>query len=393
MKNVIVLLVSLFLLVTLAVSLNAQTVPKGDELLIALIAPLSGSSAAWGMPIMRGGEVFVEDTNKAGGLKVGNRTYRLKLKGYDHKYDANETVSATRKAVDDGAVMISGQGGGVMPAMQSISEAAGIINVFVGGGGCRIINPQTPLSFQNFPSMGMLAGRTTDEFIPFFKSKKVAILQPDDDLGRETGDYFKKYVAKAYPNVELVAEEYFPRGTTDFYPVLGRIMKRNADYIFSVNTAQGNLALVAKQSRELGYKGPIIGATDVTPTQMIKVGGAQNLDLVVARYHVKPPTTLFSELDKRHLAKYGEEATSSFQEGYESVRLWAKGVQKAGTLDSKKVAEVMADSTYPDYAKGPAKWSDFGCGLKHSIDYSMEMAIFEGGKTYDWYDWKAMKKK
>lgn len=377
------------LVVFIASGVQAQ--PPAQELLVAVLAPLSGVQATWGVPIMRGAETYVKDINKAGGIKVGGKIYTLKVRGYDHKYDVNEAVSAARKALNDGAVMISELGGGVLAAQQTISEPAGIITIACAAGGCRIINPQNPLTFLTFAGFMAVAERMPDEMFPIFKTKRVAMLQPDDDIGRETAEIFKKYLARAYPKVELVGEEYVPRVTTDFYPVLGRIIKRKPDTLFSVNLSEVGLALVAKQSRELGYTGPIMGATDCKLASMIKVAGAKNLDLVTVRYFVKPPTPLFEELNKRHLAEYGEEASCMFQDGYEDVRLWVRGVQKAGTFDSKVVAETIANSVYPDYVKGPGKWADYGCGLKRNFDYPMEMAIFEGGKLYDWFEWKAMK--
>ena len=50
---------------------------EADRLLVALVGPLSGPAAPWGLAGLRGGQFYVEDLNKAGGFKVGKRTYQF----------------------------------------------------------------------------------------------------------------------------------------------------------------------------------------------------------------------------------------------------------------------------------------------------------------------------
>src|ERR1700733_6115209 len=59
-----------------------------EELKIGGIGPLSGGGTAWGLAVQRGVEMAIDEVNKAGGLKVGEKTYQPKLIMYDDQYTA-----------------------------------------------------------------------------------------------------------------------------------------------------------------------------------------------------------------------------------------------------------------------------------------------------------------
>jgi branched-chain amino acid transport system substrate-binding protein len=60
-----------------------------EELRIGAIGPLSGGGTAWGLAINRGTQMAVDEANAAGGLKVGGKSYKLKLIMLDDTYSAS----------------------------------------------------------------------------------------------------------------------------------------------------------------------------------------------------------------------------------------------------------------------------------------------------------------
>ena len=67
----------------------------GDSILIAGIAPLTGSLASWGEGAINGYNLAIKEINEAGGVTIGDKTYTLESAVFaDDKSDATEAISA-----------------------------------------------------------------------------------------------------------------------------------------------------------------------------------------------------------------------------------------------------------------------------------------------------------
>ena len=70
-----------------AVALSAGVMAQ-EELKIGGIGSLSGGGTAWGIALQRGVQMAVDEVNAAGGLKVGDKTYKPRLVMFDDQYTA-----------------------------------------------------------------------------------------------------------------------------------------------------------------------------------------------------------------------------------------------------------------------------------------------------------------
>ena len=90
MKKFFVFGFVLALSLTWAAALPAQQMEK---IKIGILGPMSGAGAAWGINMQRGASLAIEDINKAGGIKVGNKTYQFEMVPADDKYTGAVAVS------------------------------------------------------------------------------------------------------------------------------------------------------------------------------------------------------------------------------------------------------------------------------------------------------------
>ncbi len=111
---------------TLAATLAGGAAVQAEDktLAIGLLGPLSGGAASYGVELLRGAELRVEEINKVGGLKVGTDVYRIKLVPYDHKAQAADTATATNKLIfqDKVKYIIGNAVGATCNAAQTITE-------------------------------------------------------------------------------------------------------------------------------------------------------------------------------------------------------------------------------------------------------------------------------
>src|SRR6476659_8515569 len=72
-----------------------------EELKIGVVAAESGSFVSAGNTIVAAAKLATQQINDAGGIKVGDKTYKIKLYIRDNRTDVNVTIAAARELVDD----------------------------------------------------------------------------------------------------------------------------------------------------------------------------------------------------------------------------------------------------------------------------------------------------
>jgi branched-chain amino acid transport system substrate-binding protein len=84
------------------VGLMVRPAPAVDEeLKIGVVAAESGSFVSAGNTIVAAAKLATQQINDAGGIKIGGKTYKIKLYIRDNRTDVNVTIAAARELVDD----------------------------------------------------------------------------------------------------------------------------------------------------------------------------------------------------------------------------------------------------------------------------------------------------
>ncbi len=73
----------------------------------------------------------------------------------------------------------------------------------------------------------------------------------------------------------MVAKEFFERDRVDFVPLLTRMLARGIDTIELDGNAPGTAGLIAKQARELGFKGKVVRTGGPATAEIIGVAGKE----------------------------------------------------------------------------------------------------------------------
>jgi branched-chain amino acid transport system substrate-binding protein len=74
---------------------------EDQELKIGVVAAESGSFVSAGNTIVAAAKLAAQQINDAGGIKVGGKTYKIKLYIRDNRTDVNVTIASARELVDD----------------------------------------------------------------------------------------------------------------------------------------------------------------------------------------------------------------------------------------------------------------------------------------------------
>jgi branched-chain amino acid transport system substrate-binding protein len=348
---------------------------------IAAIVPVSGPAAAFGLGCQRGLEMAAEDV---GVFTVAGEKYKMEVVTYDTVYAPDKTVAALNRAVYNDNVKYGVIiGAGVHPPILPIIRETGFLDFAFAAAGKQITNAENPTVFRIMASSDQLYQNFAVSIAEKLNAKRIAFFGPNDELGKNDAKALKAELEKVKAKgVSFVGEEYYERGSRDFGPALLRLIAQKPDIIDTSGSPTGSVALIAKQSRELGYNGYLVNPTAVLEAKAIAdIAGKAGDNIIAARIWANPPTKLYSELAERHQKKYGEAAPGTLWETYGAARWLVDTLTKTGTFDTKQVANALANSTYAGHPFGPASWGgEKAYGIKRQIVMPIPASILKNGK-------------
>jgi len=386
-RAVVASLSILAVLSVLALSLTSSARAQ-ETLKLGVLGPMSGSAAQWGVELVRGAELKAAEINAAGGLKVGDNTYKIEILPYDHKADAAEARTVTNRLVfQDKAKFIVGNAiGATTTAAQTITEPNEVLFTFISWG-LKNLGPDKPFSFRT----DLSGFEVVEPFYSWIKEthpniKKMAAIAPNDESGRDSTAAIVK--AAKDLGLEVVAEEYYARETKDFYPLLTRVMAANPDYIDASNSPGGSAGLIVKQLHELGYKGAKGWTGGINADTLVKVGGSEAAEGTWSPWSLNYESADTSASLKKFAAdyesRYKEVPGSSAVANYITVDVLTRAMQQAGTIDTKAVVEQIIKGSFDETLRGSVVVGGTErYGINRQFLYPITISEIRGGKVVD----------
>ena len=360
----------------------AQTQP--EEIRVGLNASMSGPGAMWGMTYSRTMNKLIEDINKEGGFLVGGKRYRIKFIEYDHKRDPATSIENAKKLIFTDKVRAIMHHGGVAvtPTLPILSENK-IVSMDIS------VGPQVlkwPYNFDILPAGRNWSFMAYKAFLGQWSGiKKVAMVNPDNDSGYTT-EVDDRWAVKQH-GLETVSHQFFPEETTDFYPILTKTIAAKPDMIVIGLGIPGNVPVIIKQARELGWKGPIgmSQGSFGSPATLVKIAGEAAEGFV----SLHPSNTDRRFLTKQEnewmdywLKRWGEPFVADTFFSYKQFSLWSQAVKKADSLDPDKIAKALETGHFvvQGWKIHFVATQDTYMGRPRSLVSPFAVRTFKGGK-------------
>ena len=315
----------------------------GDTIKIGVNYELSGNVATYGQDSVKGVEMAIAEINAAGGVDGK----KIEVVKYDTKSEpAEATTLATKLMTQDKVVTIigpatSGSFKATIPVANPnevpvVSGSATADDVTVMGGKVQEFAFRTCYS-DSFQGTAM-ANYAAKE-----KGAKTAAIVKDisSDYGKGLAESFKTTFEAA--GGQIVAEESYSAGDTDFNAILTRLKGQQFDVIY-IPGYYNEAGLIIKQARALGITAPIMGADGFDSPTLLDLAGADALNDVYFSNH-------YSNLDKDpkvqkfiadFKAKYNAEPGAFSALGYDTAYFVADAIKRAETKDSLGIQKAMA---------------------------------------------------
>ncbi|HEX5875493.1 MAG TPA: ABC transporter substrate-binding protein [Pyrinomonadaceae bacterium] len=176
------------------------------------------------------------------------------------------------------------------------------------------------------------------------KAQKAAILFDfNSPYGRGLSDFFKLSFTKL--GGQIVSELSYAQGDEDFKGQLSSIRSAEPDVIY-IPGYYGDVARIAKQARMIGLEQPLLGADGWDAPELWQLGGdALNGAYISTHYSIDDPSPsiqTFVESYKQRYQNLLPDAHAAL--AYDATRLLFDAITRAGTTDSGKLRDALAQT-------------------------------------------------
>jgi branched-chain amino acid transport system substrate-binding protein len=360
MKNKV--LVGLFVTaITLFFLTGAAGAATKDKIVIGQAIALSGPLAG-GVQIAGGliYELWVEEVNKKGGIYVKEYGKKLpvELKRYDDKSDIGTMTNLLEKLILEDKVdfVFPPWGTAWLFAAAPIANKYGYILIGGPGGALKLKELNLPYFFQVLNFSETQAPALAD----IFKEvgvKSAAVIYRGDLHGIEYGDAMVPIFKQR--GIDVKMSKSYPPGIKDLSPLLKEGKSLNVDAFCSACYPDGGMLLTG-QSLELdiNFNALFLTVLPFSPNLYRDNFGVNVVEGVMGGGAWNAKTSAGAkELVDKFKARFGVEP--DYWGGlfyWSSLQHFQQAIEKAGTLDQKKIRDIMATTKF-DTALGPF-WYD-----------------------------------
>ncbi|HSV81756.1 MAG TPA: ABC transporter substrate-binding protein [Ramlibacter sp.] len=357
-----------------------QAAVAQETLKIGALVTLSGPGAPWGQAMKNATELAADKVNAAGGLEVAGKKYKVEIVAYDDKYQAGEAVTVANRLVFEDKVkfIIGPTGSAPALAVHPITEKNQVMTATLGFTN-KALAADKPFSFRPVITTLEFAEPQIAWLVKQHGVKKAGGLFPNDESGQVIGRDLEAAYRKA--GGDLVAKEFFERDRVDFVPLLTRLLARGIDTIELDGNSPGTAGLIAKQARELGFKGKIVRTGGPATAELVNVAGKEVTEgmMVHAVLDLSAPAT--SAYIDTYTAKYKSAPNGFSPSFYDFTNMLFEAMRRAGSVsDPNKVRLELEKLSGYSGVLGKLEWTGkANYGVDHQLAVPFYIAEIKNG--------------
>jgi branched-chain amino acid transport system substrate-binding protein len=343
MKNTLLPIIFLFLFLNLSA---CRPQPGGkvhdkSTIKIGYYGDLSGPTFNFGKSALNGVLMAVDEINLAGGINGR----KLDLVIEDDQGRAELAAARASKLIDADKV-IAVIAGGTSGNSRAAAPKAQVAQI-------PLISPSatdpavTQIGEYIFRAcfIDAFQGEVMAKFAAnTLKAKKAAILFDfNSPYSRGLTDFFELSFTRL--GGQVVTKQLYTQGDRDYRGQLNSIRQAAPDVIY-IPGYYGDVAVIAKQARQLGITQPLLGGDGWDAPELWDLGGdSLNGSYISNHYSIEDPSPAIQKFVKEYKALYGNLLPDAHAAlGYDAMRVLADAIQRAGTTDGPKLRDALAQT-------------------------------------------------
>lgn len=315
--------------------------PKA-KITLAMVNPLTGDAATYGVSHRKGLELALEEINKAGGIKG----QQIELLTHDDAGDPKQAAAGAQKFADMKSVVaiVGSCLSSNTLAMVPITDKAKVPHSVVSSSSHKL-SGMSKYFFRMAVQDDKVGGLMVDLAQNRFKPKKVALLYLNNDYGKGLLTSIQAQAQKH--SITMTSAQAYLATDKDYSALLTKV-KAEAPDVLLVGSTYTDGGLIVKQAREMGLNLPIVGPTGLYSPKYVEIAGkAVDNTYFLGVFVPTNPDPKVQEFVKKFKDKHGMDpdtfAALAYDQGYVLKDALEKAAAK-GAVTRESMREAMAAS-------------------------------------------------
>ena len=317
-----------------------------DTITVGFTASQTGPLNVDSLGQQRGYEFWRDEVNAAGGIKAGGKNYKVNFVSYDDQSVGGRVQQLYTRLVnqDRAQFLFSPYSSGLTAPAAVISEQYGKIMIDSGGAEEKPFQLGNKYLFMVITS----ASHYLSGAVAALKAKnphaRIAMVYSDDPFSKAVLAATKQQAEAA--GMQVVMDESYAPSTTDFGPIVNKIISSNADAFMGGGHYSDGATLARQmydQKANMKWVSILVAPAD---DKFAELGAAAMGVTVPSQWEdqvsYKPqfgPTT--AEFSKAYQAKFNAKADYHAASGYTSGAILQHAIEQANSIDTDKVAAAL----------------------------------------------------
>ena len=345
---------------SLILTLAAAAAPAfaQDTITLGAAVQLTGANANTGRYYRDAYQMAIDKINEKGGIKVGNKIYKLALKLYDNQSDVNLGQRQYVQLISQDKVnfLLGPFSSNDALVDSAIAEKYETVMVQGGGAAREIYTRGYKYIFGTLPPADDYFSSTIDMLTKLDPKAKTASLVSADDsfdvsVAKGTRDILKK------AGIDIVSDSQYRENDSDFSSILSLIKSKQPDAILWSGHPPEAINFI-RQEKSLAVNPKILTSLTVgVPTADFRTALGPDANFAYGMTPWLPSEHLkdqwfgdAAQFNKDYQAKFGYPPDYHAASAVADVETFAMALPAAGALDQKKVRDAVAkvdfDSLY-----------------------------------------------
>jgi len=301
-------------------------VKAAEPIKIAIIGAMSGTNAVLGDWMKKGVTLAVEEKNAAGGI-CGRQ---ISIVIYDDEADPTKSVNLAQKVATEDKVVAAWATTNSTSALADIPIFAQYkIVQLTNGTNVDITKKDSAYIFRSCPAGTAYEIPLVDFLVKTKGFKKLAIITDTSAYGKGEADY--QTAALKDLGLEPLARESYGIDDKDFTGQLTKILQTQPEVLLFGGSEIAS-GLIAKQARQLGFKGQMAGGPAIGTPKFIETAGADIAEGVffTGAYPTNDLNDMTRAFAKRYAARWnGEQPEIHGANTYDGTQMLMMAMEKS----------------------------------------------------------------
>jgi branched-chain amino acid transport system substrate-binding protein len=322
---------------TAAPAATKPAAATGAPVKIALIAAMSGTNAVLGNWMKEGITLAIEEKNKAGGVQG----HQIQIVIYDDEADPTQSVGLAEKVATDDKVVAAFATTNSNTALADIPTFAKYkIPQFTNGTNTDITNKGSAYVFRVTPAGPSFENTLIDFLVKKKGFKKFAIITDTSAYGKGEADYQTAELQKL--GLQPLTRQSYDINDKDFTGQLTAILQTNPEVLLFGGSEVAS-GLIAKQARQLGFKGQMAGGAAIGTPKFIETAGADAVEgtIFTTPWLADNPSAESQAFVKAFTARWNAAPEFHSANSYDGAEMLLLAMDKANPLTGENIAAEM----------------------------------------------------